>query len=451
MNKLANLIITLGVIATFCLSGLMQAPAAESPRRTRVIVTTDGEVDDRCSMIRFLLYANQWDICGLIHSSSKHHWKGNAQIPGKKWHDVVWLDKQLSAYEAVLPNLKMHAQGYPTADFLRSQVYVGNIELESDMRNPTPGSDRIVEVLLEKDTSPVWLQAWGGSNTIARALKTISEKNPDRVAEVSAKAKIYLITQQDNTYKHYISKEWPDVDVLLSNYEAFGAIAYGWGKLQPPDIKKYFGRVWMRKNILQNHGPLLDMYEHKELRFRSEGDSPAFMHTINTGLRTLEDPGYGGWGGRFYKVSEHLWRSVDGKQTGPHSILRWAIDFQNNWAARADWCVNNSQQANHPPAITLKNSHDITAKPGEMIALAATAEDPDGDPLKFQWWHYQQPSSCKSEVDIKNPVNSRTTVTFPKEAKADETIHLICQVTDQGSPVLTNYQRVIITCCQDKN
>ena len=40
--------------------------------RLRVVVTTDGEVDDRCSMNRFLLYTNDWDVCGIIHSSSKY-------------------------------------------------------------------------------------------------------------------------------------------------------------------------------------------------------------------------------------------------------------------------------------------------------------------------------------------------------------------------------------------
>jgi hypothetical protein len=234
-------------------------------------VTTDGEVDDRCSMIRFLLYANDWNVRGLIHSSSKHHWKGNDQTAGHKWHDVIWLDAQLKAYEAVCPNLKLHDPMYPAVDDLRSQVFVGNIELEGDMRTSTPGSDHIVDVLLEADPSPVWLQAWGGANTISRALRSIKEQYPDRVADVSAKARIYLISQQDNTYKEYIRREWPDVDVLLSNYDTFGAIAYGWGKFQPPDVKKYFGRVWMRENILNNHGPLLDLYEHKDLRFLSVG------------------------------------------------------------------------------------------------------------------------------------------------------------------------------------
>ena len=41
--------------------------------KPRIIATTDGEIDDRCSMVRFLLYANEWDIEGIIYCSSKFH------------------------------------------------------------------------------------------------------------------------------------------------------------------------------------------------------------------------------------------------------------------------------------------------------------------------------------------------------------------------------------------
>lgn len=36
------------------------------------------------------------------------------------------------------------------------------------MSKDTPGSDLIKEKLLDGDTRPLWLQAWGGGNTIAR-------------------------------------------------------------------------------------------------------------------------------------------------------------------------------------------------------------------------------------------------------------------------------------------
>jgi len=64
----------------------------------------------------------------------------------------------------------------------------------------------------------------------------------------------------------------------------------------------------MKENILQGHGPLCALYRaHEDGRFRSEGDSPAFLHTIVTGLRNLESPDWGGWGGRYVKVRENTW------------------------------------------------------------------------------------------------------------------------------------------------
>jgi len=48
--------------------------------KPRIIVTTDGEIDDRCSMVRFLMYANEWDIEGIVICSSKFHWKGHREI-----------------------------------------------------------------------------------------------------------------------------------------------------------------------------------------------------------------------------------------------------------------------------------------------------------------------------------------------------------------------------------
>ena len=130
------------------------------------------------------------------------------------------------------PNLKLHKQDYPTPQYLRSQVFDGNVAFERDMSAPTPGSMRIVEVLLDPDDSPVWLQAWSGSNTIARALKTIQEKHPERVAKVAKKARIYLITEQDNTFKTYLRPEWPGIQILRSAGPTFGAIAYDWKKIQ---------------------------------------------------------------------------------------------------------------------------------------------------------------------------------------------------------------------------
>ena len=41
----------------------------------------------------------------------------------------------------------------------------------------TAGSDLIKDVLLDNDPSPVYLQIWGGTNTVARTLKSIEDQS----------------------------------------------------------------------------------------------------------------------------------------------------------------------------------------------------------------------------------------------------------------------------------
>ncbi len=67
----------------------------DSSQKPRVIVTTDGEVDDRSSMIRFLLYACDFDVDGIVEVNSKFQKRGHS--------DEKWIDAQLAAYEQVLP------------------------------------------------------------------------------------------------------------------------------------------------------------------------------------------------------------------------------------------------------------------------------------------------------------------------------------------------------------
>jgi len=413
-------------------------------KKPRVIVTTDGEGDDRCSMNRFLLYAYQWQIEGLIYSSSKHHWKGRGEIEGYKWHNTTWIEDQVDAYEKVYDNLIQHESDFPTPDYLRSQIFVGNIDLEGEMDAPTAGSDHIAKVLLDDDPEPVWMQAWGGANTIARALKTIEENYPERMAAVSQKAKIFLISEQDETFKDYISKQWPDVETLQSS-QTFVAIAYRWKEIMSPEVQAYFSPEWLKDNILENHGPLCAMYEPRsDGTFRSEGDSPAFLHMIDVGLRTLEHPSFGGWGGRFERRSDR-WRSAPDDEDIYKPILRWAIAFQNDWQAKADWCVKSVGDVNHAPVVKLAHATDLVVSAGNQVSLnASPTQDPDGDELSFRWWHYREPSTYTGEITIESETSAKATFTMPSDGRAGQNIHVICEVTDQGSPSLTRYQRVIV-------
>ena len=226
-------------------------PPHRADDRPRVIVTSDGEIDDECSLVRFLLYANEWDIEGIITSSSQYHWRGH------RWAGDDWTDPYLDAYAKVHPNLVKHDSRYPTPEYLRERTVLGNVDAEGEMEEITPGSQLIVRVLLdESDDRPVWLQAWGGPNTIARALKTIEEEHPEKMAYAANKVRFFFIWEQDSTYQDYIRPHWGKYGIPTIISDQFWAIAYEWDKILPPEKQEYFTGDWMNQHILKDHGPL---------------------------------------------------------------------------------------------------------------------------------------------------------------------------------------------------
>lgn len=461
---------------------------AEPQSKPRVIVTSDGEIDDECSMVRFLLYTDEWDVEGIITSSSQYHWHGH------NWAGDDWIDPYLEAYTQVYPNLIKHSKDYPTPEYLKSVTFLGNVETEGEMDSITPGSQHIVKVLLdESDNRPIWIQAWGGTNTIARALKTIEEEHPDKMQYVANKLRFFFIWEQDSTYQAYIRPHWGKYNILTIISDQFWAIAYQWNKVLPADKQQYFKADWMKSHILEGHGPLCSLYKAHEPEshglkgdtdfnegdFRSEGDSPSFIYEIVNGLRNgdLEHPDWGSWGGRYVKVRDNTWLDPvpDPNYTYPEGrwysstawgreymretypenqdqmaayfkpISRWADAFQNDFAARADWCVKSYEDANHPPVVKLKNALEIKAKPGSIIQLNAKGTtDPDGDELSYAWWQYQKADTYPGSVTIDNPTAQEASFIVPADALEGRSIHIICEVKDNGSPVLTSYKRVII-------
>ena len=468
----------LGVITTAaCLISATRADAPKAAKdtnfRPRIIATTDGEIDDQCSMVRFLLYANEWDIEGIVTSSSQYHWRGH------RWAGDGWIEPYLDTYEKVYPNLVKHDPLYPTPQYLRERTVLGNVDAEGEMEKVTPGSELIVKVLLdETDDRPVWLQAWGGPNTIARALKTIEQQHPDKVQQVAKKIRLFLIWEQDDSYQKYIRPHWEKYNILSIISDQFDAIAYEWDRIIPEPEKSYYTSKWMLENILHNHGPLCSLYRAKDNGdFRSEGDSPSFMHSINTGLRNMEDPGWGGWGGRYVWRRNNTWLDPipagrfdypEGRWYGSSAlgrklraskdpadeklmheyyrpVWRWSIAFQNDWATRADWCVaDRFEDANHAPVARVAGDLDRTVKANDTVQLnAEESSDPDDDALSFKWWRYDGADSATSKINIKGATSVRANFAVPNEP--GKTIHIIAEVSDKGTPTLTRYQRIVFT------
>ncbi len=480
--------------------------AQSTSKKTRTIVTTDGELDDVDSFIRLLLYANEFSIEGLIISSSQWHYKGDGKgtkfisememtkkLYGERtelrWPGTQWIYNLVEAYGKVYPNLKQHSSDYPTAEHLNSLIRIGNIDFEGEMDKNTEGSDFIKAKLLDDNMEPLYLQVWGGTNTIARALKSIEDefKNTDKwqavYQKVCQKAIIYAILDQDATYRKYISKNWKGIKIYY-NSKQFWCFAYFWKRAVPEQMHPYLQGTFMGDKIINNHGALTKMYysygdgnppageiediysdpakiknnqwgNFTQYDFISEGDSPAFLHLVNTGLGNLENPQFGGWSGRLIQSDSMPNRWEDGEKAADfnpytqkpdlaYAQARWVPTLQNDFAARADWCIKDFKNANHPPKVMLKHANVLTAKTNQKIKLKGKANDPDGDKLTYKWWQYEEVGTYTGKIAIKNANRAKASFILPNDIKKGETLHLILEVSDSKTLQQTRYQRVIV-------
>lgn len=168
----------------------------------------------------------------------------------------------------------------------------------------------------------------------------------------------------------------------------------------------------------------------------------------------MEDPTYGGWGGRFGIDTDGAYRNIvsdvfNGEEDSTYTLTRWFDDIQDDFAARADWCVESYENANHRPTVSVKEGLDLTAAPGERVKLHAKAADPDGDRLTYKWWQYFEADTYDGEEDgsLSAIGASTDTVSFmvPEDAEDGDTIHMIIEVEDNGAHGMKHYQRVIVT------
>jgi len=207
--------------------------------KPRIIITADPELDDNNSLIRFLLYSSQFQVEGLVYASSQFHWKGDGKgtkfmVQGREYtryglnlcpcESYRWRDNErfihdaIDAYEKAYPNLQKHDPDYPAPSYLRSKIKYGNIEFEGDFTKDTEGSESIKASILDEQEGTLFITAWGGQSTIARALKSIEDQYKHTAGwtilkqKISQKVVLLPSGDQEGTYASYIKPNWPDID-----------------------------------------------------------------------------------------------------------------------------------------------------------------------------------------------------------------------------------------------
>jgi len=248
--------------------------------RPRVLVSTDiggTDPDDFQSMVHFLLYADMFDVEGLVSSPYG---------PGRKDHILEVIDRYATDY----PNLKTYSDRYPAPDALRLLTKEGALDRVSGrgVGRSTEGSDWIVQAARRNDPRPLWVLVWGGIDDLAQALHDAPDILP--------KLRVYFIGGPNKMWSvdayNYIEVNHPTLWMIEAN-----TTYRGWfnGGNQAGD----WGNTTFVAAHVSGRGALGDYFATQLKGTIKMGDSPSVAYLLHG---TPDDPSQPGWGGRFVRI-----------------------------------------------------------------------------------------------------------------------------------------------------
>jgi hypothetical protein len=288
----------------------------------------------------------------------------------------------------------------------------------------------------------------------------------------------------------YVSAAWTRENI--SSRGPLGAMYRVWGdgkQMVKDDRTDYFGLSGYTAGQLKNLGYMVWMPPQERGSFIGEGDTPTFLNLLDNGLHAYENRHWSGWGGssRSSKVpalglgaaritpaspdnpgvaiglapagspkdaTAPTGPAVGGpgdaglppiSATNAAANARFFAAAQNDFATRLKWSITPKfSDANHEPKIRIKGPSEVSGRPGVTVRLEGEVSDPDHNAVKVTWWQDNAAGTYAGDVRFSDQAALSTTFRVPADAQPGQTIHAILEGTDDGTPPLTRYQRLIV-------
>ncbi len=439
----------------------LSATLSSFSQSPRLLITTDigGDPDDQQSLVRLMVYTNEFDIEGIISSASG--------TPGELKNSIVrpdLINDIINGYGKVYSNLLKHDSKFPSPEFLLSIVKRGN-----PLRgwenvgegHDTEGSEWIIKKIDKKDNRPLNICIFGGQTDLAQALwKVKNSRSATQFHKFISKIRVYDINDQDKMFTQmYIEFNVPFY-ILANAPEGVDKREGVYRGIYLGGDESLTSMDWLKENVLETKGSLGKLYPTKTWTapnphgVMKEGDTPSWFFFLNNGLNVAKQPELGGWGGRFMKNEQGYYSdaldSFRNEKNARSTVYRWREDFQYDWAARMDWCVSDYSECNHAPVISIngfdgKNPLFLDVKPGDTIELdASKSVDPDGNKLQIEWFIYPNPENYKGKASLSTEGNKAFLTV--QNLEKDEYLSVVLRVTDNGNPRMTSYKRILVSC-----
>ena len=319
--------------------------AAERPRLA-VLTDIGGDPDDQQSMIRLMVYSNEFDLELLIASA--------AGTPGELKESITRPDlihQIIDAYGEVLSNLQRHARGWPGVQSLHARVTSGN-PLRGRERIGAGHDTRASRALMNRIDAgsperPLNISIWGGQTDLAQALWRVKQdRGTAGLATFVRRFRVYDIADQDGIAE-WMRAEFPGMSYILAKAPAGRdrreAVFRG---MYLTGDESLTSRDWIDEHV-RGRGPLGALYPTKTWTAPNphatmkEGDTPSWFFFLPLGRNNPDDPSQPGWGGQFVRESDGWFRDPPaGARKDPRdAVSRWRPEFQRDFAKRMTWCV----------------------------------------------------------------------------------------------------------------